>query len=55
MFQFLATTPASASVSMSSPVERKAMLAGWPAAIARACEPEGPYDCENETPVPADV
>jgi hypothetical protein len=38
---------------MSSPVERKAMLAGWPATIARACEPDGPYDCVNETPWPA--
>src|SRR6476620_582259 len=55
LFQFFPTRPASAIVSMSRPVERKAMLAGCPAAIARACEPDGPYDCENETPLPAEV
>ena len=31
------------------------MSAGWPATIAFACVPEGPYDCENDTPAPADV
>ena len=51
--QLFETMPASATVSMSSPVERNATSAGWPATIARACEPEGPYDCENETPWPA--
>ena len=40
--QLFATRPASASVSMSSPVERNAMSAGWPATIALACEPDGP-------------
>ena len=29
------------------------MSAGWPATIALACEPDGPYDCVNETPWPA--
>src|SRR5690349_23297922 len=51
--QFLATSPASAIASMSRPVERKATLAGWPATIARAWEPDGPYDCVKETPCPA--
>jgi hypothetical protein len=50
LVQVLETSPASATVSMSRPVERNAMSAGWPATIARACEPDGPYDCENETP-----
>ena len=48
----LETRPASTIVSTSSPVERNAMSAGCPAAIALACEPEGPYDCVNETPCP---
>src|SRR2546423_15217090 len=48
--QLFETRPASTIVSMSSPVERKATSAGWPATIALACEPEGPYDCEKETP-----
>jgi hypothetical protein len=51
--QLLATMPLSASKSMSSPVERNATSAGWPATIALAWEPDGPYDCENETPWPA--
>jgi hypothetical protein len=53
--QLFGTRPESASVSTSSPVDRNAMLAGWPATIARACEPDGPYDCVNETPLPAAV
>ena len=40
----LGDEPASATVSMSRPVERNAMSAGWPAAIALACAPDGPYD-----------
>src|SRR5579862_1424695 len=53
--QLLSTRPACVSVSTSSAFERKAMSAGCPATIARACEPDGPYDCVNETPLPADV
>src|SRR5690349_6392146 len=45
--------PASATVSMSRPVERKAMSAGWPATMALACDPEGPYDGETVTSLPA--
>src|SRR3954452_9695661 len=48
--QLFATTSASAIVSTSRPVERNATSAGWPATIAFACEPDGPYDCVNETP-----
>ncbi len=29
------------------------MSAACPATICCACEPDGPYDCANETPWPA--
>src|SRR3954471_20920222 len=51
--QDLEMRPAVATVSMSSPVERKARSAGCPATICLAWEPDGPYDWLNETPCPA--
>jgi hypothetical protein len=53
--QLEATCFAATSFAMSGSVENSATSAGWPAMIARLCEPEAPYDCLNVTPLPAEV
>src|SRR5947209_10122227 len=55
VLQFLDMRPAAAIVSTSRPVDRNAMSQPWPATTARDCDPDGPYDCVNETPLPAAV
>src|SRR3954468_23801739 len=55
LFQLGATRPALTRESTSGASERLTTSAGRPAATARACEPDAPKDCENETPWPADV
>ena len=54
-FQPLKTSPAFTSSSMSGASESATMSALRPALTARACSPEAPYDCENETSLPAAV
>ncbi len=51
-FQSDFTSPAFASISMSSSSDRTAMSAGWPALMARAWRPEPLYDSSNVTSRP---
>src|SRR5947209_9971898 len=51
--QLLETSPALTRRETSGSVENATMSAGWPVATARLCEPEGPNDWPNETPLPA--
>ena len=40
---------------MSGASENATMSASSPAATARLCSPDAPYDCEKETSLPAAV
>src|SRR5437763_7176551 len=51
--QFLETSSALTRRLMSGSVENATMSAGCPDATARLCEPDGPNDWANDTPLPA--
>ena len=53
LFQFFATRFFWTSEVMSGSRENATMSASSPAATARLCSPDAPYDWENVTPLPA--
>src|SRR5690242_20413481 len=55
LFQFGATRCFCTSEVMSGASDNATMSAGSPDATARLWSPEAPYDCENETSLPAAV
>jgi hypothetical protein len=55
LFQLGETRCFCTSALMSGASEKATMSASSPEATARLCSPDAPYDCENETPLPAGV
>src|SRR5215218_10294505 len=54
-FHFALTSPALTRVVMSGSSESATMSAFRPERTARACSPDEPYDCSNETSLPLAV
>ena len=54
LFQSAATNFGT-SLVMSEPTEKLTRSAGWPPATALLCDPLGPNDSENLTPLPLSV